>query len=143
MNIWKLNCFKKVWNLRSTRKLLKDAVFTDDVDGRDAMDVKVSILWDTWSLKQKLVWFFMNKLGFGHDEIERFKEMLRFLEQSDLYNLQEEPYDAKEFKDKFEKYWYTVHPQTIMLCSYKFYLPYPTEYVKCSVVVAKESSNEN
>ena len=103
----------------------------------------VKTLWQTWTLWQKLTWFWNIKLGFGRDEFTRYRvdrEWYLYRKRFDflvgdhgisrLWD-QSEKWE-KEYDAKHKKFWYEYSPNLTVLVDLSIKLVRPIEYIEIS-----------
>jgi hypothetical protein len=84
-------------------------------------------LWKSWTIKQKIVWFFMNKLNFGRKEINRYHSFMTLL--NEVFN------DQVERPEK--KYWYEDSPKLVIAVDVYLKPIMPTKFVKIDAIIKK------
>jgi hypothetical protein len=90
------------------------------------VDVKqVEMMWKIWNVWQKLVWFFMNKMGFGRKEIENYELAL-----SELVNDDGDDTLYVEYKAEHKKYWYEDAPKSVICTEFTMRMSTPAECIK-------------
>ena len=69
----------------------------------------VTIVWDQWSIRQKLVWFWKVKLGFGDWELRAWQQWESACFRAQEQGLDEPPCPMATEKEKF---WYCYNPKS-------------------------------
>lgn len=98
---------------------LKDSihkVISDTLEDR-VKEFKVDppmILWNSWSFKQKAIWFFMNRMGIGNSKKKDYY---------DSWNPETENYDLPK------SFWIENKPKHVMITDIYFKSFSPAEYV--------------
>lgn len=95
---------------------------------------EMKFLWDTWTIKQKLVWFWKNKLGFGMKEIEDFADYCFHLQNNIILNLIDEgEYEA--WKEQNWKYWFEDNPKSVLITDIYLTPIAPTKHIEINTKV--------
>jgi len=106
---------KTNFDYQMTKEKLQDIISLELKDRTQESSIQVRGLWDSWSLWQRLVWFWKIEWGFGDLE---HQEYLNTWDN----NLQE--YTSEK------KFWMEWQPKTVMIADVKFIPVRSVEYIK-------------
>lgn len=124
---------------QQVNKLVEDGFIHAPIN---QVPVKVDTLWQSWSLKQKIKWVFLNYLGFGRKKIRDYEINREILVDalSTLDGITEDideqrDYTIRNFDENYRPWYYESTPKTVLVTDITFMSVKPIEYVKCDFVV--------
>lgn len=119
-------------------------------DGPEKGMIRVNTLgplWDTWSIRKKLFWYFVRAAGIQKRAVngynEKRKEFMDGVEEA-IEDVHSEVPDGfvgnlgEWFKKTYYKWWYETDPKYIITMSVVVKPSVPCEYVMMTITVPKE-----
>ena len=118
--------------LKHYREFLETAVELKHIEAYK--NLEVDTLWNSWNLKQKLVWVWKVKLKFGLYEIQDYEdrkaEVLMECDTEEEWNAVEEV-----FKREYKFFWYEMRPKSVITVEYEFQPSLTASYVMLNIKV--------
>ena len=110
-------------DIKVTNKIISEMLL--NITGNEN-NVKSEILWNTWNFKQKIKWYFLNRLNFGKLKKKEYEYIFSFLKNWD----EDIAYD---FKGNFYPEWMENNPKKVLQCNFTVKLPGNVELIQTDV----------